>query len=75
MEGMACHDSAVLCFSRNSVYVCNLGDSRVCRLRNGKLLQLSLEHVEQTEKAKTPLTQHLGISSESFLIEPYLPKR
>lgn len=67
-----------LYFSHNYVYVCNLGDSRAYRLRNGEFLQLSEDHVEKREGQKTtkkmPLTQHLGIDQETFLIEPYIAK-
>lgn len=64
-------------FSHGYVYVCNLGDSRAYRLRDGQFLQLSVDHVEQLEgrtRKKAPLTQHLGINPEDFLIEPYIAK-
>ncbi len=68
---------AALYFSHRYVYVCNLGDSRAYRLRNGEFLQLSVDHVEKREgqaRKKAPLTQHLGIKPEDFLIEPYIAK-
>ena len=64
---------AALYFSSNSVYVCNIGDSRAYRLRGSKFLQLSTDHVENYpshKKKKSPLTQHLGIDPNTMQIEP-----
>ncbi len=64
-----------LYFSHDHVYCCNLGDSRAYRLRDGEFLQLSEDHVERREgRKKTPLTQHLGIDPENFLLEPHIAK-
>ena len=65
---------AALLFSQDYVYVCNLGDSRAYRLRNGEFLQLSQDHVQRApEEKKGPLTRFLGMESASGA-EPYIAK-
>lgn len=66
-----------LYFSGNYVYVCNVGDSRAYRLRDGEFLQLSTDHVEKRpgkDNRKSPLTQYLGYGTEDVLLDPYIAK-
>lgn len=65
--------AAMLFFEKKEVYACNLGDSRIFLLRGDKLQKISVDHVaEGTIFKKPPLTQHLGIPSDEFRINPYI---
>ena len=68
---------AALYFSGSRVYVCNVGDSRVYRLRDHVFAQLSQDHVSTripAPRRKAPLTQHLGMNPEDVRIEPFVIK-
>lgn len=69
--------AAVLRLESHLACVINVGDSRVYRLRNGELRQLSTDHTDKEmllrygiEGRKPRLTQHLGIDPTEMLIEP-----
>lgn len=66
---------AALSFTAGAVAVCNLGDSRAFRFRDGVFLQLSVDHVSSRmgrSRAKAPLIQYLGIDPEEVVVEPYI---
>lgn len=70
-----------LLFRPNEVYVCNIGDSRAFRFRDGELLQLSIDDTElicpadmEKHKRKPRLSQHLGIFPDELTLEPHIAK-
>lgn len=68
---------AALLFFGDQPYVCNLGDSRIYRLRDNELLQLSQDHLEMVPPGvnrKARLMQHLGIFEDEMQLEPYIAK-
>lgn len=71
--------AAILYAHRENVWLCNIGDSRIYRLRAGELVQLSLDHNDAgllrrmgITNRKPRLTQHLGIWPDELEIEPYI---
>ena len=70
--------AAILYFYLEDVYVCNIGDSKVYRLRDNTLMQISEDHVQDMSRfnknMKPALTQNLGIPPEEMKIEPYIAK-
>lgn len=69
---------ALLLVTQMEVCLCNIGDSRIYRLREDELSQLSVDHVMPQmgggKPRKMPLTQHLGIFPEELKLEPYIRK-
>lgn len=69
---------ALLLVTRTEAALCNIGDSRIYRLREDILAQISLDHVMPQmgggKPRKMPLTQHLGIFPEELKLEPYIRK-
>lgn len=66
-----------LYFSGRFVYVCNVGDSRAYRLRDGEFLQLSVDDVEKRpggDSQKGVLTQFLGFGTEEMQLVPHIAK-
>lgn len=65
--------AAMLAFTANRVTVCNVGDSKILRLKHNKLEQLSIDDCWiAPPNMKAPLLQNLGIPEEEMLIEPHI---
>lgn len=75
--------AAITYMQYDRVWCCNVGDSRIYRLRNGMLQQLSVDHVGQAEsgfsdpkerwkKGKPGLTQHLGMKPKDEVLIPFI---
>lgn len=63
-----------LFYHKGYVWNCNLGDSRSYLIRDGRMIQLSMDHVDPYDRMhrKPMLTQYLGIDPEQLQIEPYI---
>ncbi len=65
--------AALLAFGKREIGLCNIGDSRIFRLRGSELKQLSVDHVAVAAYGrKPPLSQNLGIPPSEMVIEPYV---
>lgn len=77
---------AAICIEKSKLISVNVGDTRIYRIRNSEIRQLSKDHNEYqmmvdagikvkedvARKRRSRLTQFLGLSDEEFDIEPYL---
>lgn len=64
--------AAMLLLNKKKIYLCNIGDSKVFHFSEGKLQQISYDHVSVAMFGKKPpLTQSLGIPEEELQISPY----
>lgn len=62
---------AMIWLDKETIYSCNLGDSRIYRYASGQFQQISTDHVLGKQLfGKAPLTQFLGIREESMALEP-----
>lgn len=67
--------AAMLAFTENEIFLCNIGDSKILRFSDGELDQISTDHVAiGVFGRKPPLLQNLGIPPEEMLIDPYLAR-
>lgn len=64
--------AALLLFS-DKIYACNLGDSRVYKISNNFIDQISMDHsMPAPKRRKAPLTQFLGLSEDEIQLSPFI---
>ncbi len=65
--------AAMLLFDEDGTVCCNVGDSRIYLLRDGRLIQLSEDQVEpEAYGGKPALLQFLGLPEEEAALEPHI---
>ena len=71
---------AALFLSQGAVYACNVGDSKIFRIRRGQMVQISEDHTDERLLStmgvdkKPVLLQYLGIPETTMMIDPYIAK-
>lgn len=71
---------AAIYLSQDEVVACNLGDSKVFRIRDKKMLQISEDHTDERImsaigiKKKPVLLQYIGTPDTEMAIEPYVSR-
>lgn len=62
---------AMILFTPESMFACNLGDSRIYLMDDGGMRQISTDHVLDGRMiGKAPLTQYLGLPEDLQMLEP-----
>ncbi len=71
---------AALYVSQNEVVTCNVGDSKIFRIRDKKMTQISEDHTDEKilsaigVKKKPVLLQYIGVPDTEMAIEPFVLK-
>lgn len=64
--------AALLLFS-DKIYACNLGDSRIYKISNNLIDQISMDHsMPSPHRRKAPLTQFLGLPEDEIQLSPFI---
>ena len=67
--------AAMLVFTGDGAYGCNLGDSRIYETGSGQFCKVSKDHVLGGSLfGKSPLLQYVGIPESSMALEPSMAK-
>lgn len=74
MKDMGCTSAFVSFLEKGKMIIGNIGDSRIYQMRDGGIVQLSVDHISKSHCLpwrKPPLSQCLGISEKEFVIRPF----
>ena len=66
--------AAMIQFNKKEIYILNLGDSRIYKLTNSHMTQLSHDHTVEGYKGKSPLTNFLGVPRDDYPYSPYIAR-
>ncbi len=65
--------AAILRFAKDQICLCNVGDSKIFQFSEGRLQQISHDHIGISAFGKKPpLSQNLGIPESELIISPYV---
>lgn len=64
--------SALIQFSPEKIYISNVGDSRIYKFNNNKLVRISVDHIANDYNGKAPLTKFLGFPDEEAPLDPFV---
>lgn len=71
---------ASLLFYQEELFACNVGDSKIFRIRDNKMFQISEDHTDEKImtamgiKKKPVLLQYLGMPGKDMTLDPYVSK-
>ncbi len=71
---------AALYFLQDEAVACNMGDSKIYRIRDNKMTQISEDHTDEKimsamgVKKKPVLLQYIGVPDTEMSIDPYISK-
>lgn len=64
--------ACITAFGKKKIHIANIGDSKIFLYDGDMLTQISVDHIViLPHLKKAPLTQHLGVRREEFIIEPH----
>lgn len=67
--------AALLVFTEREIGLCNIGDSKIFRFADGKMEQISVDHIAAAAHGiKPPLSQNLGIDPSEMVIAPHVAR-